>query len=60
MVVSNFYTPMEARTKNIMKSPDTRILIQAMNKLGLPTSTDKVYYTVAIKQAVSKSGAIIS
>ena len=57
MVVSNFYTPMEARTKNIMKSPDTRILIQAMNKLGLPTSTDKVYYTVAIKQAVSKSGA---
>jgi DNA polymerase-1 len=54
MVIGETITPMEARKSVCMTGPATEILRETMQKVGLPTSADKVHYTVAVACAVPK------
>lgn len=54
VVVGDNPTAMEFRKHVCMTGPAVSILKQTMEKVGLPTSTDKVYYTTAIKEVIVK------
>lgn len=54
VVVGDNPTAFELRKHVCMTGPAVDILRQTMVKVGLPTSTDKVYYTTALKVVIPK------
>ncbi|MEG1636128.1 MAG: uracil-DNA glycosylase family protein, partial [Cellulosilyticaceae bacterium] len=54
VVVGDNPTAVEVRNHKCMTGPAVGILKQTMEKVGMPTGTDKVYYTTAVKEAIPK------
>lgn len=54
LVIGDAPTSAEVRKGQVMTGPALGILIQTMDKVGLPTSADKVRFTTAIKCAYPK------
>lgn len=54
VVIGDNPTAVEVRNHTCMTGPAVGILKQTMEKVGMPTGKDKVYYTTALKVAVPK------
>jgi DNA polymerase-1 len=54
MVIGESPTVAETRQGHVMSGPGAQVLMDTLIKVGLPSSTQEVYYTTAIKCAVPK------
>ena len=54
MVIGESPTVAETRQGHVMSGPGAQVLMDTLLKVGLPSNTREVYYTTAIKCAVSK------